>query len=823
MTIPVRLPGTLPAFVDRSRFRWVLLSFVAAMITGAAAYSYHKIDSELTAVALSRREDVAELMAGTLAEKFGRSIDVAVSLSTRVQFRKLVAAKKWGKASEILVGVPSDFPYIERIFITDTAGTLQADVPALPGMRGINFASRDWYRGVSRDWHPYVSPMYVRAAIPRLNVFAVAVPVKSTTGQVAGILVLQIRIENLLQWITDINQEADTSIYVVDSKGQMMLHSMNGDQKEIVNAMATPLVQKLRNSKAAGEIGFDEVAQKESIINFAAAPDYGWGVVVTQPVRSSKVLAARDEQLHMLLAGYVFILLLGIITATLLLRIVNARQRAESDAHFVTIVNTATDAIISVDQDQRIILFNQGAEIIFGYSAAEMLGQPLDRLLPAQFGEIHRRHIRDFAAAPEASRASRHMAEGREISGRRKDGTEFPAEASIAKSTVNARTALTVILRDMSERKRAEETLRTSEARYRHTLDSMLEGCQIIDRNWRYVYINDAAEKHNRRPKEELLGKVMTDVWPGIEKTDVYSAEVRCMNENIPQNMVTEFIFPDGGTGWFEIGIQPMPGGIFILSADITERKQAEMEIHQLNADLEHRVIERTAELAAVNKELEAFSYSVSHDLRAPLRSIDGFSQALLEDYASRLDNQAMDYLNRVRAATQRMGLLIDDMLTLSRVTRAEMRRGTVDLGALAASVLEELRKSEPERKVEWHIEPGLAADGDTQLLRVALFNLLDNAWKYTAHQPQPRIEFGAIRHVNGNTEFFVRDNGAGFDMRYAGKLFGAFQRLHTASEFPGTGIGLATVQRIISRHGGQVRAEGVPGQGATFFFALPG
>jgi PAS domain S-box-containing protein len=823
VTIPAKLPGTLRALIDHSSFRWVLLSLAAAMITGAAAYSYRKIDDELTAVALSRREAVAKLMAGTLAEKFGRSIDVGISLSTRVQFRKLIAEKKWDKASKILLDVPSDFPYIERLFVADTQGTLQADVPALPGVRGINFASRDWYRGVSRNWRPYVSTVYTRAATPPLNVFAVAVPIKSLTGQVAGILVLQIRIENLLQWVAGINQEADTSIHIVDSKGQMILQSERGNRNEILITTATPLVKQLRNSKEAGEIGFDEGGQQKSIINYAAVPDYRWGVVVIQPVRSSKVLAARDEQLRMLLVEYGFILLLGIITATLLLRIVNARQRAESNAHFVTIVNTASNAIISMDQDQRITLFNQGAEIIFGYGAAEMLGQPLDRLLPKRLVEIHRSHVQNFANAPEASRASRHIAGGREISGRRRDGTEFPMEASIAKSTVNGQTILTAILRDVSERKRSEETLRTSEARYRHTLDSMLEGCQIIDSEWRYVYINAAAERHNRRPNEELLGKVMTDVWPGIENTEVYSAEMRCMNEKIPQYMENEFIFPDGSSGWFEIGIQPLTEGIFILSSDITDRKLAEMDIRRLNADLEQMVEERTTELRAVNKELEAFSYSVSHDLRAPLRSIDGFSQALLEDYADRLDDQARDYLNRVRGATQRMGLLIDDMLTLSRVTRAEMRRGTVDLSALAGDVLGELQKSEPGRKVEWRIEPGLAAEGDNQLLRVALLNLLGNAWKYTSYQPLPRIEFGAVRNANGTHEFFVRDNGAGFDMRYAGKLFGAFQRLHTVSEFPGTGIGLATVQRIINRHGGQVRAKGVSGQGATFFFTLPG
>ncbi|MFB3820148.1 MAG: ATP-binding protein [Candidatus Methylomirabilales bacterium] len=256
------------------------------------------------------------------------------------------------------------------------------------------------------------------------------------------------------------------------------------------------------------------------------------------------------------------------------------------------------------------------------------------------------------------------------------------------------------------------------------------------------------------------------------------------------------------------------------LRAEIARRREVEEEIRRLNTELERRVQERTADLAAANKELESFAYSVSHDLRAPLRGINGWSQALAEDYGDVLDEQGRTYLETVRAETRRMGELIDALLGLSRVSRAEMQRQAVDLGALARDVERDLRRAEPERRVEFVIAPGLAVHGDPSLLRAVLHNLLGNAWKFTAHRPDARIELG-VSHADGRPVYWVRDNGAGFDMAYAGKLFAPFQRLHRQDEYPGTGIGLATVQRIVHRHGGRIWAEGEVGKGATLFFTL--
>ena len=347
-----------------------------------------------------------------------------------------------------------------------------------------------------------------------------------------------------------------------------------------------------------------------------------------------------------------------------------------------------------------------------------------------------------------------------------------------------------------------------------------------LDLNTIVTRWNAAAERIFGYSADEIVGRPIAVIIPPDRHDDEERILSAIKRGEFVEHFETERMRRDGGLIAVSVTVTPIKdahGQVIAFSKvarDITEHKRVAEAIRQLNTELEQRVTERTTQLQAVNNELEAFSYSVSHDLRAPLRSLDGFSQALLEDCAGQLDEKGQDHLRRIRAGSVRMGQLIDDLLNLSRISRVEMSRELVDLSKMANEVAEELRAAAPQRNAEFVVAEGLQAETDPRLMRIVLTNLIGNAWKFTSKQPHARIEFGSSGE-NGSKEYFMRDNGAGFDPAYAAKLFGAFQRLHSTRDFAGTGIGLATVQRIIQRQGGRVWAEGKVDEGATFHFAL--
>jgi PAS domain S-box-containing protein len=363
-----------------------------------------------------------------------------------------------------------------------------------------------------------------------------------------------------------------------------------------------------------------------------------------------------------------------------------------------------------------------------------------------------------------------------------------------------------------------------ADLRYRDTLDHLLEGFQIIGFDWTYRYLNPAAARHGRQPVEALIGRTMMDAYPGIDRTPVFAVMQTVMSARTPAALENCFAYPDGTTRWFELRVEPVPEGICVFSVDIEDRKAAEAALRQLNDDLEAQVAARTRELESANRDLEAFTYSVSHDLRAPVRHIAGFARVVQEEDGDRLSEEGRAALERIVAAGSRLGRLIEDLLRLSRLGRIAIEPHPVDLAAVVRRARADVTAGDEASGVEWTIGALPSVSGDPELLRAALVNLFSNAIKFSRGRTPPRIEVGAdaLADTPEVVVVRVRDNGVGFDPQYADRLFGVFQRLHREEEFEGTGIGLANVRRIIDRHGGRTWAESVPGQGATFYFTLP-
>ncbi len=529
-----------------------------------------------------------------------------------------------------------------------------------------------------------------------------------------------------------------------------------------------------------------------------------------------------------------------------------AESRA-SEARFRRLLELAPMPLALVADDGRVLTINERFQGVFGYT--------LDDLPDAR--AWFERAYPDPALRQQALDTWRRAAAGDDIAPRSyrvtcKDG----AERDMLISAIPQLLGTLAVFVDITEQRRAERALeaaleeqkaarlaalnrmedantarreteitaaalRESQERLQLLIDHAPAALAMFDRDMRYLAVSRRWREDYALGEREILGHSHYEIFPEIPEA-WRAVHRRGLAGEVVEMDEDRFERLDGTVQWLRWEMRPWHahdgsvGGIVIFSEDITRLVVARHEILDLNAGLERRVAERTAELTAANRELDAFAYAVSHDLRAPLRAMSGFSQALLEDYGPQLNDEARGYLGQVDLASRRMGELIDGILALSRSTRGELRREAIDLSALATDRLAELARLHPERRLVWDVEPGLAVRGDSSMLGAVLDNLLGNAWKYTSRCPvaEIRVHGGEIGGVRG---ICISDNGAGFDMAHAARLFKPFQRLHRQDEFPGMGIGLATVQRIVQRHGGAIVATAQPGRGASFCFTLSG
>jgi PAS domain S-box-containing protein len=527
----------------------------------------------------------------------------------------------------------------------------------------------------------------------------------------------------------------------------------------------------------------------------------------------SQAAASQASRTHWALAGGTLLLVGLLIFAGFIIEseVSKLKASAQKLRRQARLIDLSHDAIIVADESRRITGWNEGARAMYGWSREEARGKMIHQLLQTQSGTSP--ETMDLVLAQEG------RWEG-EVGHSHADGTQLIAESrQVLMRDSDGSAAILEINRDITERTKADRNLR----RQADLLDQAHEAIFVWELGGTIEYWNHGAEELYGITLQEAGGSLSHDPLRTFHREGMAHVEALLLKDGRWRGELTHII------GNRKIVVETLmtlvaePDGrktVLEASRDVTDRSRAEEEIKQLNQELGRRVADRTAQLEASNRELEAFAYSVSHDLRAPLRGIDGWSMALLEDYGPQLDQTAREYLERVRGETQRMGRLIDDLLKLSRLTWVELRYETVDLTALARAIACRLREIEPNRSIDFSIQEGLTGIADAHLVEIVLVNLLSNAVKFTGPRAQARIEFGQKWH-HDELVFHVRDNGVGFDMAYANTLFGAFQRLHKYTEFPGIGIGLATAQRVLRRHGGRIWAEAKPNEGATFYFTI--
>jgi PAS domain S-box-containing protein len=688
-----------------------------------------------------------------------------------------------------------------------------------PGKPGVDVSDRQFFRILKEQG---TDSLYIgEPLLSRLSgqwVILFARPIFDRQERFAGVVVISVPPPSLERVFKDIDL-GDANASLVHHSGQFIARTHNFSK-----AVSTPLAPATTPGLKPGDPESGDYQRTsavdggEALISYRMVTGYPLTIYIVEPMRS--VLASyRTQSAIYMASGVLVTALLLALTLALTSRKLEAEATGLVRSRLAAIVEDSYDAIVSRDLDRRITTWNPAAERLFGYSASEAIGQSISILIPPE--------LEDEAARARAAVARGEPIVDRETVRLAKDGRRIPVAMSQSpvRNADGVLVGVSLSFRDITERRRAEQALRESVEELRSFTDNVPAMTVSWDEHLHCRFANRWFAEFFGFTVDNIVGKHLREVVGEEPYREIEGYVAQALRGYPVSYRRTASLA--GRSRYLEVALLPHLGdngrvlGIFAVTTDSTERRRDEEEIRRLNENLEQMVKERTRELERSNEELASFSYSVAHDLRAPLRGINGFSAILAEDYADKkLDATARDYLQRIQKATVRLGRVMDDLLALAHAGRKELQRADVDLSAMASDAVAALALAEPARRTECIIAPGMRTKADPELTRIALDNLLGNAWKFTAKTEGARIEFGPAT-VQGEPAYVVRDNGIGFDTAFSARLFEQFQRLHTDKDYEGTGVGLAIVARVVRRHGGRIWAEGAVGRGAAFYFTL--